>query len=114
MKTSRFVVYWLSPAEDSQDDGNDEVSALPVGMTVRSREEVLESLSGDFADDVCVSSDEAIRTELDKLYAERPDLFAEHLRKQGQARVAKRLETTKRLQLTPRASARLIGAALHL
>ncbi len=92
---------------------NDEVAALSVEMTVRTREEVLEGLIGEVASEICASSDEVIRAELDELYAKNPKLFVEHLRKQGADRVKGRIETAKRLGLNPNATTKLIAAGLR-
>ncbi len=114
MKTSRLAGYVLAPVSDMQEDGNDEVAALPVGMTAWGRGEVeIGSLANEEVSEAAISSDEAIRAELDRLYAGNPALLAEHLRKQAQAKARKVVETAKRLGLSETAAVKFIARGLR-
>lgn len=111
MKMSRFAGCAMS--NPPREDGNDEIAALPVGMSVQCREEVLGGFIAEKIDGDAMASEESVRRELGKLYAENPALFVEHLRKKAQAKAKKTVEIARHLGLTPTAATKFIAAKLR-
>ncbi|MEK7641347.1 MAG: hypothetical protein AAB389_05160 [Patescibacteria group bacterium] len=79
--TKHYVSRFFKEKNMHRNDGNDEIGALPLGMTVITREEMIEGIIGETVSEVLMSSDELIKEELDVFYAEHPKALVEHIRK---------------------------------